>query len=263
MGHMRILGDSTRSIANSTFLGAVFANAAFEWIMRDQPHDADYPLLVEILRNQRGPVIDVGANYGQSARFFARHLSISHFIAIEPIALKGHRRRRLERRISNLQVVEAMCGMQHLTKESIWIPAIGPFVLDQASSSDLHCLRERMRKFFPFSYWAITYRHHNVPVVSIDDLAEAPMLIKIDVEGSELACLEGAERTLARSRPLLLVEATENRSKIVQFLQGFGYEIFIRKMGRLSEYDPSAYDQAVRNVFAIHPRGVGASGGQR
>jgi FkbM family methyltransferase len=75
-----------------------------------------------------------------------------------------------------------------------------------------------------------------VPIVRLDDDVERDGLpsadfIKIDIEGMELAALEGMERTLTSRRPALYVElhgATEEdkreRAKqIVQFLSGLGY----------------------------------------
>lgn len=65
-----------------------------------------------------------------------------------------------------------------------------------------------------------------VPVVTLDDLLLVqgpPDLVKIDVEGSEMAVLRGAGRTLA-SRPVLLVEVQPNHAKQVSdLLRAAGY----------------------------------------
>ena len=65
-----------------------------------------------------------------------------------------------------------------------------------------------------------------VPTRRLDDyvagLGKAPDFIKIDVEGAELAVLEGARRTLAAVRPTLLVEihdwGTDESEKVLQVL---------------------------------------------
>lgn len=44
------------------------------------------------------------------------------------------------------------------------------------------------------------------PVMALDALATAPAWIKIDVEGAELDVLRGAEQTIRRHRPRMLVE---------------------------------------------------------
>jgi FkbM family methyltransferase len=48
-------------------------------------------------------------------------------------------------------------------------------------------------------------------------------LIKLDVEGHELAVLEGAIRTLVRHEPVLVVEVKFNDEKIRKWLAEFGY----------------------------------------
>ena len=64
------------------------------------------------------------------------------------------------------------------------------------------------------------------------DLGAATVgLIKIDVEGSELDVLAGAERTLARSRPPLIVEVNDPQ-RLASFAKGIGYTCVRYEPGR-------------------------------
>ena len=69
----------------------------------------------------------------------------------------------------------------------------------------------------------------DVPVKRLDDLHLNDVgLIKIDVEGHELAVLRGAADTLTRCRPAVLVEAEERHhpnavAEITELLTGLGY----------------------------------------
>lgn len=67
----------------------------------------------------------------------------------------------------------------------------------------------------------------DVPVGILDDYlgARRVKLIKIDVEGSELAVLQGARRTLERDHPVVTVEARSQHeyNDIRAFLSEFGY----------------------------------------
>lgn len=66
--------------------------------------------------------------------------------------------------------------------------------------------------------------------------------IKIDVEGHELAVLHGAEKTIARERPAILVEAEERHrpgavSSVHDFLSTHGYHGYFLLYGRLARID--------------------------
>lgn len=65
-----------------------------------------------------------------------------------------------------------------------------------------------------------------VELCSIDSLGAAPVsFIKIDVEGHEVEVLEGAEATIRRGRPRLLVEVRPaNESRVTSMLRDWGYE---------------------------------------
>lgn len=69
-----------------------------------------------------------------------------------------------------------------------------------------------------------------VPTVTLDWLAErfpAPRMIKIDVEGAELAVLRGARELLAAAAPVLLCEVSErDRGAVDALLRDHGYRFF-------------------------------------
>ena len=64
-----------------------------------------------------------------------------------------------------------------------------------------------------------------IPVERIDDRHESADVIKVDVEGADLAVLRGAERLLRESRPIITVEAWSRteRTYIDEFLDTMGY----------------------------------------
>jgi FkbM family methyltransferase len=68
-------------------------------------------------------------------------------------------------------------------------------------------------------------------MVTLDDFAAEhqpdPSLILVDVEGEELAVLEGGERLLRRARPRLVLEhhGPERRAHLARYLTGLGYTV--------------------------------------
>lgn len=55
----------------------------------------------------------------------------------------------------------------------------------------------------------------------------APDVVKIDVEGAEIAALEGASRLLSEIRPVLYIEIAEaNAQAASEILHGHGYDLF-------------------------------------
>lgn len=72
-----------------------------------------------------------------------------------------------------------------------------------------------------------TFGSKEIQTVAIDRYLPGirPTVIKIDVEGHELACLQGLEKTIARSRPNMLVEIwSHSRSDVLAFLEKHNYE---------------------------------------
>jgi FkbM family methyltransferase len=107
-----------------------------------------------------------------------------------------------------------------------------------------------------------------VPTVALDELIDrgqltAPHLIKIDIEGAEVAALRGAQRTLRRFRPVLIVEynrATARRAgtsveELDDLIASFGYDRFTFDL-HYRALDWQAFagledDQAVVNVYCF------------
>ena len=85
-------------------------------------------------------------------------------------------------------------------------------------------------------------------------------VVKLDLEGSELAALKGARQTLRRFRPGGLVEATDRtlrhqgaaRAALLRQLEDFGYDGYVcdGAGGLMAEAGP----EAPENVIALPSR---------
>ena len=70
----------------------------------------------------------------------------------------------------------------------------------------------------------------DVPVIALDEEISAgalppPDVVKIDVEGAEIAVLEGMARTLAEHRPAIICELHDTHREFVEHMRGAGYRV--------------------------------------
>lgn len=157
---------------------------------------------------ERPRVLDVGANIGNHAVFFATMMGCRRLIAIEPFdAAREHLLANLA-----LNAVSALDLNVH------------PFALGAA---------EGQASAVPPTAFNIGLTRMNVgcgsiPVVTGDALlaGEAVDLIKIDVEGMEVAVIDGLAQTFDAHRPALFVEVSDDtREAVSQRMAAHGYRL--------------------------------------
>jgi FkbM family methyltransferase len=169
-------------------------------------------LLSELLERfdvRRPRVLDIGANIGNHAVFFAKVLQSPRVIAFEPQARTG-------------QLLAINCR------------------LNEASAVDLSFLgvalgeeygRGAIRIPQAFNLGGAVVDHNpegSVVIQRGDDLlaGEEVDLIKIDVEGMELEVLRGLRELIQRCRPVLWVEVWDHlRTEFDVFAEELGYQV--------------------------------------
>lgn len=187
--------------------------------------------LLPLLCDRSTAFLDVGANAGVYSLLAARHSR--HVYAVEPHPdLAGRLRAVLGRRGTVFPVA----------------------VSDRPDTSTLHVpLRDGRDVHWRSSLEADAnpgFATRAVPVRlrPVDDLGLAPVgVVKIDVEGHELAALAGARGLLVRDGPAVLVEAEERHragsvQQVRRFLEDLGYEGHYLHAGVLrpiADFDPA------------------------
>jgi FkbM family methyltransferase len=174
--------------------------------------EAEGRLLSELARDGTF-AFDIGANVGIHTIPLARAMATGTVIAVEPLPANA---RRLQENaeangVANVQLAGAAVGEEE-----------GEVVLqlaDDPAFASTTAVHERRKAID-----AIT-----VPLTTIDHLWEQAgrpgvSVVKIDIEGGELAALRGAVAMLAAEHPPLLIETQEGaRSLVVQLLSTHGY----------------------------------------
>jgi len=196
-------------------------------------------------------VLDVGANEGLYALFAAQRVGAAgRVLAFEPSPREFHV---LERNLalnglSNVAVIRAAASdrdgaarLRIAEADHAGQSTLGQFAypIDQVGNE--------------------TVRLRRIDGV-VDELAlDAIHLMKVDVEGAEVAVLRGAWETLARDRPCLLIEVVDaalrgqgaSREELAHILEQLGYQFF--------EFGPDGYPRKVEqlevdgvNIAAVH-----------
>jgi FkbM family methyltransferase len=152
------------------------------------------------------------------------------------------------------RVFYALCGNITINNcfnaRSIWaaigersgeieVPELDPFTPSSFGSLELR--RNGSNEYI--GQEADNTRKTKVRMVSIDDLDPTRLdFIKLDVEGMEMECLKGAEKSLRRHRPQMMIERIKSKGdEIPSFLEPLGYRFFHMRMDTICihESDPS------------------------
>lgn len=201
--------------------------AAREW----SNGEPELQLTPALCRKDRGAV-DIGANRGIFSFFMVQNAA--SVTSIEP---NPQFARFIRRALPRASVIQAAAS-DHDGEATLSVP-IDQRLLAFATIDVAHT------EYDPQSY------HHGpagarslrVQRLTLDSLGISRVaFIKIDVEGHELAVLHGAEKTIARERPAILVEAEERHrhgavSSVRDFLSTLGYHGYFLLEGRLAGID--------------------------
>lgn len=166
-------------------------------------------LLIDLARTTAsGAILDVGANIGAVALPLARACPGRQIIAFEANA--GLHRllsaNIIENRILTVDARHAAVG------ENGGVAKFPKAVLSEQRN---------------YGALAIDNQEPTEPVlmVTLDEIAPATTLIKIDVEGAEPAVLRGAATLIQRDQPIIFFEATSNAALNASYLMERGYRL--------------------------------------
>lgn len=184
--------------------------------------------MVNAIADRNGIAVDIGANYG----IWSYHLSKIFFRveAFEPIreccdVIECTRRKNI--RVHNEALSSSAGNMELL------IPVEdGRLQLQSAKFGESSGQCKKVL----------------VPVKKLDDYEFANVkFIKIDVEGHEIEVLKGAEKTISRSKPVMIIEIEQRHlsfpmDNVFELLKSYGYGPFFLSGRKLRPYADFSYE---------------------
>ncbi|MDE2200307.1 MAG: FkbM family methyltransferase [Rhodospirillales bacterium] len=213
----RLLSDASGPVG--TWYGAY---KAYRW-------GDPYIRLVASLADRARLAIDVGAHLGDYTFFMRRHAAGCVAFECNP-ALVAHLRRRFAGSIDlRADAVSSQAGTATLRIPREVDTGLGRATIESANPLD--------RDFSGFDL--VTVR-----TVTLDEAVNRPVgLIKIDVEGHEMAVLHGAARILRDDKPNLIVELEDRHAPgctaaAFEFLGQLGYRAACLQNGALAGIEP-------------------------
>lgn len=177
--------------------------------------------------------LDIGANRGLATDAMRLLVPSARIIAFEPNPLLHRQLTRLYRTVGAVECLDIALG--DASRDAIlWVPVYRNWIFDGLGSLNRGKAADWLNsdRLYFFNRRHIQLREYTCRIRRLDELGLAPAFIKIDVQGHGLAVLRGAEQTLRRCRPLVMIENTD-RDAEANFLKGLGYTICAFEENRL------------------------------
>lgn len=204
----------------------------------------------KFLRNRKsGIVIDIGANGGQSAVALAFILPNFRILSFEPNPALWPELDFIGRLIGDRFSYRRLGLGASDDKLIMYIPQLDDFPITTRASLSRKIAEQHCSALGKELGSSLSVVETTVDVVTFDSLDLDPAAVKIDVEGFELEVLQGMRQTLARARPVVMLESNAHNEQCAELLHRYGYEICYRD--RETDVLTSIPTSAARNWFGV------------
>lgn len=224
-----------------------------------RPADSDLALLRRLSFPLDALLLDIGANRGLTLQTMRMLLPAHPVEAFEPNPNLAEHLRRAWRHDPAVTVHAVALGKTRHTL-TLFVPTYRGYPFDGLASLDEDKAMGWLdgRRIAGFNPALLGCQRHEVPVEPLDRFELAPAFIKIDVQGTEFAMLQGAVETLRRHAPILLIESP-NPDEEGALLAELGYVGYSYRQGRLhaNQFDgknvfflPQRAEEGIRSLLA-------------
>jgi FkbM family methyltransferase len=219
-----------------------------------RPHESEFRFLANF-QGQKGLLIDVGANLGQSvvsSRIFNRSYSILSF---EPNPHHGSDLKRIKTIFGLNKFEYHLVGLgDQIGSLQFFIPEVQGVPLTQEATLSRESLLAdedtQKRILETTGQKKFSVKETLVPLRKLDDYCVKPDFVKLDVQFSELQVIQGMKETLQSSYPILIVENSPHLLAIIEYLAPLQYKPYEydRTKNRL---EPSGFGANCMNLFFV------------
>lgn len=218
------------------------------------PHEREFEILRQMPLRE-GIILDVGANDGISAYSIRLFNKSNPILSIEPNTVHAKSLARTASALENVDVQFFAAGREQ-GEVILYVPIYSGFPLTSCASlfrQEAEDLPRNTLLLNGFNPRKLKVLEIMVPVRRIDDLELQLVFVKLDVQGAELMALQGMEKTLRSSRPIILLERSEaNVSSVIDFLTRMQYELVAASTAL-----PITVDEALKSYNLVFwPKGL-------
>lgn len=195
-------------------------------------------LIFNNIINQRGYILDIGANIGVMTTYLSKKHKESEVLAIEPMPVNFLTLKRISSlfKLHNCHLLNIALGDENGEAKMVM-----PVVKSVKKQGLSHVLHDSITKYNEGDIC-------KVPLFKLDDLKElkkdTPIVaIKIDIENFEYFALKGGEHRINKDKPIIYAELwnNENREKCFELLKKLDYSVNIVHNKELEIFDPEKH----------------------
>lgn len=203
-------------------LGNIKAAAQYRLArLTGRPFEADFEAL-RLFGGEARLHLDIGANRGQSITAIRLCTQHPRIVSFEPNPKLAAALLRRFAGTEGLRIEPVGLGAEPGEFE-LHIPSYRGYVFDGLASTDREMAASWLnpRTILGFDPAKLSIETVRCRIRMLDSFALEPFFVKIDVQGAELAVLQGGSRTIERHRPVMLIEWPE--PDVAEWLAARGY----------------------------------------
>ena len=209
------------------------------------PFEADFRIL-EQLEIGDGLCLDVGGNRGQSIDAIRLMQPDCKIMSFEPSGLLSDGLEKQAARDENTQIMHMGLG-DEAGEFTLYTPFYRNFMYDGLASFVEDEARQWLNEetVWRFNPDLLRIEERSCKITVLDEMNLDPVFVKLDVQGFEKQVILGGRETLARNKPLILMENNKP-----------GDETLLEMGWRCAAYDPAGLrldELGYNNTFYLHP----------